>query len=201
MGHFFHSRLSVCQSPSNSVSRQASDKNAPTWFINSSLYKVWGIFFFLVNHWVWVKVVYLLTLLKLKNAEVFCDGCIIEIWLPDRHPCAQCSTFPSTAATCVSVWTLSLVTSALSRLSTCLSTLSLQINNKANVVTSPKEPVPTPSLVHCLPALLPVCLHDCLSGWLSICPYLQWDLSWLHSSVEFHTFLTLLLMVIVFFPQ
>uniref|UniRef100_A0A3Q3NIJ1 calcium/calmodulin-dependent protein kinase n=1 Tax=Mastacembelus armatus TaxID=205130 RepID=A0A3Q3NIJ1_9TELE len=40
-----------------------------------------------------------------------------------------------------------LVTSALSHLSTCLSTLSLQINNKANVVTSPKEPVPTPSLV------------------------------------------------------
>uniref|UniRef100_A0A7N6BKY5 calcium/calmodulin-dependent protein kinase n=1 Tax=Anabas testudineus TaxID=64144 RepID=A0A7N6BKY5_ANATE len=26
----------------------------------------------------------------------------------------------------------------------------LKINNKANVVTSPKEPVPTPSLVHCL---------------------------------------------------
>uniref|UniRef100_A0A671Y300 calcium/calmodulin-dependent protein kinase n=1 Tax=Sparus aurata TaxID=8175 RepID=A0A671Y300_SPAAU len=44
-------------------------------------------------------------------------------------------------------------------LSTCLSTLPLQINNKANVVTSPKEPVPTPSLVHCLPALLPACLH------------------------------------------
>uniref|UniRef100_A0A3Q3FC61 calcium/calmodulin-dependent protein kinase n=1 Tax=Labrus bergylta TaxID=56723 RepID=A0A3Q3FC61_9LABR len=47
---------------------------------------------------------------------------------------------------------------SLSRLSTCLSvylsTLSLQINNKANVVTSPKEPVPTPSLVHCLPASL-----------------------------------------------
>uniref|UniRef100_A0A7N6F8P0 calcium/calmodulin-dependent protein kinase n=1 Tax=Anabas testudineus TaxID=64144 RepID=A0A7N6F8P0_ANATE len=40
-----------------------------------------------------------------------------------------------------------LVTFALSPcLSTCLSTLSLQINNKANVVTSPKEPVPTPSL-------------------------------------------------------
>uniref|UniRef100_A0A3Q4BY07 calcium/calmodulin-dependent protein kinase n=1 Tax=Mola mola TaxID=94237 RepID=A0A3Q4BY07_MOLML len=32
------------------------------------------------------------------------------------------------------------------------------INNKANVVTSPKEPIPTPSLVYCLPA----CLHDCL---------------------------------------
>ncbi|KAA8578962.1 hypothetical protein FQN60_002516, partial [Etheostoma spectabile] len=34
----------------------------------------------------------------------------------------------------------------LSRLSTCLSTLSLQINNKANVVPGPKEPAPTPSL-------------------------------------------------------
>uniref|UniRef100_A0AAX7SND9 calcium/calmodulin-dependent protein kinase n=1 Tax=Astatotilapia calliptera TaxID=8154 RepID=A0AAX7SND9_ASTCA len=55
----------------------------------------------------------------------------------------------------VTVWTLSLVTSALFHLPACLSTLSLQINNKANVVTSPKEPVPTPSLVHCLPALLP----------------------------------------------
>lgn len=66
-------------------------------------------------------------------------------------------------------WTLSLVTSALSHLSTCLSTLSLQINNKANVVTSPKEPVPTPSLVHCPPALLPACLHDCLSlSYLSV---------------------------------
>uniref|UniRef100_A0A671Y2Z6 calcium/calmodulin-dependent protein kinase n=1 Tax=Sparus aurata TaxID=8175 RepID=A0A671Y2Z6_SPAAU len=32
---------------------------------------------------------------------------------------------------------------------------TVNINNKANVVTSPKEPVPTPSLVHCLPALLP----------------------------------------------
>uniref|UniRef100_A0A667Z369 calcium/calmodulin-dependent protein kinase n=1 Tax=Myripristis murdjan TaxID=586833 RepID=A0A667Z369_9TELE len=32
---------------------------------------------------------------------------------------------------------------------------SVTINNKANVVTSPKEPVPTPSLVHCLPALMP----------------------------------------------
>uniref|UniRef100_A0A669DX13 calcium/calmodulin-dependent protein kinase n=2 Tax=Oreochromis TaxID=8139 RepID=A0A669DX13_ORENI len=42
----------------------------------------------------------------------------------------------------------SLVTSALFHLPACLSTLSLQINNKANVVTSPKEPVPTPSLVH-----------------------------------------------------
>uniref|UniRef100_A0A8D2ZW24 calcium/calmodulin-dependent protein kinase n=1 Tax=Scophthalmus maximus TaxID=52904 RepID=A0A8D2ZW24_SCOMX len=45
---------------------------------------------------------------------------------------------------------LKVITSVLSHLSTCLSTLSLQINNKANVVTSPKEPVPTPSLVHCL---------------------------------------------------
>uniref|UniRef100_A0A8C9YRU3 calcium/calmodulin-dependent protein kinase n=1 Tax=Sander lucioperca TaxID=283035 RepID=A0A8C9YRU3_SANLU len=54
-------------------------------------------------------------------------------------------------------------TCALSRLSTCLSTLSLQINNKANVVTSTKEPAPTPSLVHCLPALLPACLHAGLS--------------------------------------
>lgn len=65
--------------------------------------------------------------------------------------------------------TLSSVTSALSRLSTCLSTLSLQINNKANVVTSPKEPVPTPSLVHCLPASLLACLHArlCLAIQLS----------------------------------
>lgn len=88
-------------------------------------------------------------------------------WLTDsRHSRQQLLStmfqfLPSTAAA------LSLVTSALSRLSTCL---SLQINNKANVVTSPKEPVPTPSLVHCLPALLPACLHDCrcLSSYLSV---------------------------------
>uniref|UniRef100_A0A665UBT3 calcium/calmodulin-dependent protein kinase n=1 Tax=Echeneis naucrates TaxID=173247 RepID=A0A665UBT3_ECHNA len=42
--------------------------------------------------------------------------------------------------------TLRLVTSALSCLSICMFTLFLQINNKANVVTNPKEPVPTPSL-------------------------------------------------------
>lgn len=91
-------------------------------------------------------------------------------WLSDldSNSWAQCSTFPSTVATWRAlVWTLSLFTSALSRMCTCL---SLQINNKANVVTSPKEPVPTPSLVHCLPALLPACLHDCLflSNYLSV---------------------------------
>uniref|UniRef100_A0A665UBJ9 calcium/calmodulin-dependent protein kinase n=1 Tax=Echeneis naucrates TaxID=173247 RepID=A0A665UBJ9_ECHNA len=50
--------------------------------------------------------------------------------------------------------TLRLVTSALSCLSICMFTLFLQINNKANVVTNPKEPVPTPSLVHCLPGFV-----------------------------------------------
>uniref|UniRef100_A0A3Q2W3K7 calcium/calmodulin-dependent protein kinase n=1 Tax=Haplochromis burtoni TaxID=8153 RepID=A0A3Q2W3K7_HAPBU len=45
------------------------------------------------------------------------------------------------------ILTTILVTSALFHLPACLSTLSLQINNKANVVTSPKEPVPTPSLI------------------------------------------------------
>lgn len=59
------------------------------------------------------------------------------------------------------------VTSALSRLSASLfvrlSTLSLQINNKTNVVTSPKEPVPTPALVHCPPAWLSGREHGCLS--------------------------------------
>uniref|UniRef100_A0A4W6E0G0 calcium/calmodulin-dependent protein kinase n=1 Tax=Lates calcarifer TaxID=8187 RepID=A0A4W6E0G0_LATCA len=50
---------------------------------------------------------------------------------------------------------------------------SVAINNKANVVTSPKEPVPTPSLVHCLLALLPACLHDCLSlsNYPSVCTF------------------------------
>lgn len=100
-----------------------------------------------------------------------------------------CTLPPLTATAWRTVWTLSLVTSALFVcLSTCLSTLSLQINNKANVVTSPKEPVPTPSLVHCLSALLPACLHDCLTVYLS----------WLCSYVELHAFPTLS-MVIVFF--
>uniref|UniRef100_A0A3P9DIY3 calcium/calmodulin-dependent protein kinase n=1 Tax=Maylandia zebra TaxID=106582 RepID=A0A3P9DIY3_9CICH len=45
------------------------------------------------------------------------------------------------------ILTTILVTSALFHLPACLSTLSLQINNKTNVVTSPKEPVPTPSLI------------------------------------------------------
>uniref|UniRef100_A0A8C5EZ78 calcium/calmodulin-dependent protein kinase n=1 Tax=Gouania willdenowi TaxID=441366 RepID=A0A8C5EZ78_GOUWI len=44
--------------------------------------------------------------------------------------------------------TLSLLPCPCVRLPVSVFTLSLQINNKANVVTSPKEPVPTPSLVH-----------------------------------------------------
>lgn len=113
----------------------------------------------------------------------------------------QRSTFPSTAAAWrVTVWTLSLVTSALSRLSTCLSTLSLQINNKANVVTSPKEPVPTPSLVLCVPALLPACLHDCFCV-ICLYPYFQWHVSRSHGPVDPHYFLTLLSVVIVFSPH
>nr|XP_020450510.1 calcium/calmodulin-dependent protein kinase type II delta 1 chain [Monopterus albus] len=71
--------------------------------------------------------------LKKFNARRKLKGAILTTMLATRN-------FSAT------VWTVILVTSALSRLSTYLSTLSLQINNKANVVTSPKEPVPTPSL-------------------------------------------------------